>query len=598
MSRAPKRPLPVRRLAALSAVACVALSVALVAAPAAHAADPDVVSYTAGIATEVHDATTGAVLAPGEIEAGDRIDYEIQVANTGNVWLDGLEICAPPGLPFTGMIWTLAQIEPGGDLTGSGLYPMEYRSAEEYSNWPPHVITDEDMARGWVQLDAIYVYASESRSRFDPLCADPQSPDAPGEWVSAAPVVLRDLATDLNLTVDMTLRDSHPDGLGQVREKVDITWTVTNPSDTEQSVTIDGATVSGNAPGPGTAFDGVTLAPGESADRSMTFAITAAMEASGSIAAEVSLDYLGDIDGLSRSTATAQAAPIATAEVPDNALDLDLDVAYADANGDGHPSIGETATVTVTVTNVGRNTLTDVEVVDGSAADVAGMPFLWPYDAPVGGVESWQFTHVITAQDFARGSILFAAEVSANEVLSTPTNASASLSPITFVAYEDDLAPDAQGGIEICSPAGESVTEASPGDSIVVVPEACGYAGSADGVAVVMFSEPTTLATDAFAASVPGDAVLGEHRIALYGADGALVGWKALAIVPQAESEPAPEPDSGEESAAEELPAKSSGELAATGADERVLAWELGGAAALLAAGVGLVLMRRPIKGE
>lgn len=583
MTRATAHRHPVRarrpRLAALAVTG--ALAMGLAAAPTAHAAEPDVVSYTAGGVTEVHDATTGAVLAPGEIEVGDLIDYEIQVTNTGTVTLDGLELCLLDEL-LQGTAYTNLGLAPESDLTSTYLYPQEYTSGLEFSPWPSHVVTEEDLARGWVQLDAIYVYASPTRDRFAPECDGVDRPDAPGQqWVPLAQ--LRDLAADLEVAVDLTLQDSYPDGMGQEYEQVEITWTATNPSDSEQSVTIDSATASGNAAGPGAAFDGVTLAPGESVDHTTTFRITAAMESSGSITAGLSFDYSGDIDGLSRSTATVQADPIATSHVPGNRLELDLDVTYVDTTGDGHPSIGETATIVATVTNTGRNTVTDVALSDGADSDVAGLVSHPGQSLAARGTLTQQFTHIITAQDFERGSILVAAHVEANEV-GTEETASASLNGITFAAYEDDLEPGAEGGIAVCSPGGEPLSEASPGDPIVVNPDDCSYTGASAGFRIVMASTPTVLASGTFSAAIPGDAELGAHRIALYGPNGELVGWQALDVVapPAVQPDPGSEQDSGSDSAADELPS--------TGFDSWTLA---AGAAALMILGAGVMIARR-----
>lgn len=563
--------------AALAAAGALALS--LVAAPVAHAAEPEVVAYTAGIATEVHDATTGAVLAPGEIEAGDLVEYQFGLTNEGNVRLDGVLLCQTWGDGLTDYRKDgAAGIAPGGNLSTSSIGAFNYRSRGwgVFGNFSAYEITEADLERGWAELDSFYVHAAPE----SPL-ADCDAASAPGSGAQriVPRVIVRELATGLDVAVEMTLRDTYPDGVGQEYEQVEITWTATNPADSEQSVTIDGATASGNVVGPGTAFDGVTLAPGESMDHTTTFRITAAMESAGSITAGVSLDYSGDIDGLSRSTATVQADPIATSHVPGNRLELELDVTYADATGDGHPSIGETATIVAKATNTGRNTLTDVALSDGAGSDVTGLESDYPDDVSVFGVLTWQFTHVITAQDFERGSILFAIEVKSNELWGNPVEASATLTPITFAAYEDDLDPGAEGGIAVCSPAGEPVSGASPGDPIVVTPDDCAYVGASEGYRVVMASTPTVLATGTFAASVPTDAELGAHRIGLYGPNGELIGWQALDVVAASEPEPDPQP---QPSAGDELPS--------TGFGSAGLA---GGAAALVLLGAGAMGLRR-----
>ncbi|WP_234989250.1 hypothetical protein [Demequina sp. NBRC 110052] len=565
-----------RRTLPATLTATGALALSLVAAPVAHAAEPEVVSYTAGIATEVHDATTGAVLAPGEIEAGDLIEYQFGLTNDGNVTLDGVLLCQTWGDGLTDYRKDGgAGVTPGDDLSTSSISAFNYRSRGwgVFGNFSAYKITEADLDRGWAELDSFYVHAAPE----SPL-ADCDAASAPGS--GAQRIVPHIIVRELAASVEMTLQDTNGDGVGQEGEQVEITWTATNLTGTGQAITIDRAQETGNAPALGTVFDGVTLDPGASTAHSETFAITAAMESAGSLDAAVEFDYTGLTDDEQRTseTATATSVPTGAYVRPDNGLDLDLEAVYADANGDGAPSIGETATITVTVTNIGLNTLTDVTVANGAAADVAGLPSIRPYDTPSDGVQAWQFTHLLTAADFARGSILFAAEVTSNEIWN-PIEASASLTPITFAAYEDDLEPGAAGGIAVCSPAGEPVSEASPGDPIVVTPDDCAYAGASEGYRVVMASTPTVLSTGAFAASVPTDAELGAHRIGLYGPDGALIGWQALEVVAASESEPDPQPQPS-----------AGGELPSTGFGSAGLA---GGAAALVLLGAGAMGLRR-----
>lgn len=119
------------------------------------------------------------------------------------------------------------------------------------------------------------------------------------------------------------------------------------------------------------------------------------------------------------------------------------------------------------------------------------------------------------------------------------------------------------------------------------------YAGK--WVAAWMFSEPVLLGGDWQQVSADGtitvrvaaDAPVGEHRIAAFDADGALIGWQAIEVTATGDSEPgAPAPGGGK------TPAESgaSGQLSATGADLAVLA---GVATLLLAAGAGAAFIAR-----
>ena len=67
-----------------------------------------------------------------------------------------------------------------------------------------------------------------------------------------------------------------------------------------------------------------------------------------------------------------------------------------------------------------------------------------------------------------------------------------------------------------------------------------GSDAAGDDVAVWLYSDPQRIATGSLSASgaisvtIPTDAALGAHRIAVYAADGALLGWADIRIAAEA----------------------------------------------------------------
>lgn len=134
---------------------------------------------------------------------------------------------------------------------------------------------------------------------------------------------------------------------------------------------------------------------------------------------------------------------------------------------------------------------------------------------------------------------------------------------------EADLTDDNRGSVEV-------LTTAVAGGAVTVD---VGRAYAGERVDAFLFSDPVHLGTFTVASdgtirvTLPGD-ITGQHRLAVYAADGTLIGWDDITIA-EAAGEQSDGPD----------------ELAATGADP-ALAATLAGTAALLMA-LGAWLLRR-----
>ena len=174
------------------------------------------------------------------------------------------------------------------------------------------------------------------------------------------------------------------------------------------------------------------------------------------------------------------------------------------------------------------------------------------------------FDYVLTAADFARGTVTYAAQLDADG-LTLPTHAApAVVSGITFQAYQADVDGVTEGGITVCDANGKATDSVTQGETYEVTPGACGYGGDPAGYRVVAFSTPTLLASDSFDATIPGGLAAGAHRLAVYAPDGALVGWRAVTVAE---------------------PIAYSGRLASTGSSSDEVTLMLAWAAALLVLG-------------
>jgi len=175
---------------------------------------------------------------------------------------------------------------------------------------------------------------------------------------------------------------------------------------------------------------------------------------------------------------------------------------------------------------------------------------------------------VVTQADFARGSIGYTASMAADGMAPASSNTELVVA-ISFAAYAADLST--QGGIVVCFN-GSDTSTVTIGSQITVMPDSCAFTGDPLGSRVVGFSTPMTMGVDTYTVRVPGQLGVGTHRIALYGADGALVGFKTVQVVdPVAFA--ADEPT-----------------LAFTGTDREQLGYLAGGGAALMLLGSAMLI--------
>ena len=138
---------------------------------------------------------------------------------------------------------------------------------------------------------------------------------------------------------------------------------------------------------------------------------------------------------------------------------------------------------------------------------------------------------------------------------------------------DDELTEDTRGDVQ--APA-----EAVPGETIAVtIPSAAG-----DEVHVWLHSDPALLisgtlsAEGTIAVTIPADAELGEHQLVVQAADGSLLGWAPIELVPAATDDQAPGGDGGA--------------LAVTGAGSGL--WLVTGA--VLAIGLGGLLLTLAVR--
>ncbi|MFF2051000.1 M1 family aminopeptidase [Leifsonia sp. NPDC058194] len=212
---------------------------------------------------------------------------------------------------------------------------------------------------------------------------------------------------------------------------------------------------------------------------------------------------------------------------------------------DGGVAPEQEITYTLTAANTGQIALTGAtatvdlaDVLDDAAIDTSALPaglalsgttLTWSVpDTAVGGSATTAFTAVVSKTS-SGGSLVATATVGA--LGSTCTTCSSTLTtpvipgpePIT----EDDLTDETRGPVRV--PA-----TAVPGGVVHVT--LLDGANEGETVTPVLFSTPRPLATavvegGAFSVTIPADAALGAHKLAIVDAQGALIGWDDLTLV-------------------------------------------------------------------
>ncbi|WP_062208342.1 DUF7507 domain-containing protein [Demequina oxidasica] len=537
-------------------------------------------SFTSDVKVVVHDSTRTVERVPGDVVEGDLVDYTFQLANDGNVAFRDLRFIEHIGATHT---LSVNAVLPAGEAIPTAELLLSYISTDSPAAiFSPHTVTAADLTRGYVDLN-FSVIAGPSSSWISQHTSTSQ------RSISKR-VLLREFVADLDLSVDAVLQDSNGDGVGQAGEDVELTWTATLPADADQPVTISGVTEGGQVASLGAVFDGVNLVPGGSSTHVDTVTLDAAWIPSGALDYTATLSYVGDVDSAANSV-VASATAIALGDYVAPAVSIDVAQRLSDLNDDGQASIGETVTFDVTVTNDGGYPLTGVVLGDAGGAVLDPAVVAVDSIAP-GASAAWQETHQVTAADFTAGSFSYAPTVDADG-MSTLTETS-TVAPVTFAAYETDLAGTPAGGVTVCSTAGDPVTHAVQGDSVDVTVGDCDSGPLEAGSRVVAFSTPLVLGVDTGSVTVPATLAVGAHRIAVYGPNGAMVGWTALAVtaptVPEEEPGADPVVDSDVDPAAVQTDPQSGG-LSATGADGvKPMLWAAG---LLMLLGAGAVVASR-----
>jgi len=531
-------------------------------------ADVEIVVNTSG----------GAAVALGDAVAGDQIDYTFQLQNTGNVvyqyvsverrdrgiFLDGLASATSPAT-------NLAQ----GDSLPNANFPATQITSVG-GEFPAYPLKQADIDLGYVDID-FFIMAAPSTAVID---ADRSVYTYP----ISKRVYLRAFNTDASLTYPKAqLNDTNGDGIGNAGETVSYRAEFENLSDQDVLLYTLSSHTAPNVSSPAIdAFMRQTVSPENQIDHEWEYTVTTDDEARGTLDAEMTVNYVGRADGANAVT-TGSARTVTTGAYVAPATTLDTSGTYDDANGDGFPSIGETVTYDVTVANTGTWDRTGVSVGEAAGADVTGLLPVFSSTIAAGTSETQTFTHVITAADFARGSLWYSTEMIANGSATIQSGTSVTLTGITFQAYSTDLDAVAEGGVAVCLPTGVSTDSITIGDTIWVKPGACDYVGSADGFRAVAFSTPVTLGVGTFAVTVPEVLGVGNHRLALYASDGSLVGWKSVTVAELVVYE---EPNAGG--------------LAFTGVDSDQVRGIAGGAVALMLLGAAAIFVtnRRKKAGE
>lgn len=524
--------------------------------------EPIDAAVTASLSAVIHDPGTFAVVPLGDAAVGDRLDYTFHARNDGNLGLTVFSFQTT--FPAPSGRWEL--ITSGPALTPGASLPRNQADVQDvtsdHGSLPPYVLTSDDLARGFVDI----TWALGAAPTFALYYGWPSTFTHSG----FLRVPLREFTTVPRLTLTSHLNDGNGDGIGQEGETVTYTYDLANASN--QGVTVDSLRESAGADFAyvGTSRDGLPMGAFEQMGDTWQYTITAADQARGSIDYGLVVNVTGQADGVAAS-ASGGAPAVVTGAYVAPPVRLDTSATYADASGDGHPSIGETVTVSLTVTNEGARDLTGLALADAAGADVHGLLPAFPGTVPAGTSTTRTFTYVLRAADFARGTLGYSAQMTADGLPATASLTSVRLTDITFAAWASDLVGVNPGGAFVCSLDGTPVGTVTIGDTILVKPEGCGFALPADaGARVVAFSSPLILGVGTYAVKVPVALGAGEHRLAFYNADGTLAGWRAVTV---------------------KNPIGYAGDdLAGTGVAGGLLPGGVGGAAALVLLGVALVV--------
>ena len=413
---------------------------------------------------------------------------------------------------------------PGTSLP-NGIVKAKHLKSSGNGVFAPYALTPADVTRGYVDLTTSVEVAPS-------LTVFTANPAAYTHTMSER-VFLKNFITEANLTFTKAqLNDTNGDGIGQEGETVTYRVRLKNNADQPLMIDASGKTASSHVPAPLAAtFNGTLLNEGDVVAQQWDYAINAADVMRGKAVARAFTDYHGISDSAT-DTRTDKAPKVITGVYVAPASTLDTVATYTDANADGFPSIGETVRVTVTVTNTGSYALTGLTVADVAGSDVTGPLPAFPASIAGGGSAVETFDYVLTAADFARGTLGYSTEMTATGLPTTASSTSVNLAGITFQAYATDLDAMVAGGISVCQADRTPTDTITLLSTIIVEPgNTCSYAGLAFGYRVVGYSTPMLMSTHSFTMTVPVALHVGAHQLAVYAPNGTLVGWKAVTDV-------------------------------------------------------------------
>ncbi|BFM44799.1 hypothetical protein CFS9_34400 [Flavobacterium sp. CFS9] len=345
--------------------------------------------------------------ADGIVNVGDRIDYTFTVTNTGNVTLAPVTITDANAV----VSGSLASLAPG--------------ATDSSSFTAVHTITLADMNNG--QVDNVATVSgtpptgpavTAKSTDPSPICATcpPKDPAA----CPSCTVVPLTSSPKVTVSKKATYVDANADGIVNVGDRIDYTFTVTNTGNvTLAPVTITdaNAVVSGSL---------ASLAPGATDSSSFTAVHTITLADMNN----------GQVDNVATVSGTPPTGPAVTAKSTDPSpicatcppkdpaacpsctvvpltsspkVTVSKKATYVDANADGIVNVGDRIDYTFTVTNTGNVTLAPVTITDANAVVSGSLASLAP-----GATDSSSFTavHTITLADMNNGQVDNVATVS------------------------------------------------------------------------------------------------------------------------------------------------------------------------------------------
>lgn len=375
--------------------------------------DPTITPLVQNAAITISKEAAAATTPPYDM-VGEVITYNLIVTNTGNVVLNNIsirDVNADAGSITPNNIATLAA---GDSITATAT----------------HTITQDDVNVGNVENSATVQATSDNNVVVRDISDDPLEPadvDSEGDGEPDDPTIVEitQVASIAFAKAD-TFIDTNNDGLAQVGETINYTFTVENTG----NVTISGITISD----PNVVVTGnpLTLDSGEidSTNFTATYTITQADIDAGSFSNQATLTG-SDPDNTPLGPILSDDPD--SAEVDDATLTLfNTQGAYTVTKTDlpapdgSYDTIGEVITYTIVVENTGNITLSNFVATDDNADTLT--PASIASIAP-GATGEFTATHNVTQDDLNAGQVVNSVSVTAEDALNG----------INITAISDDL---------------------------------------------------------------------------------------------------------------------------------------------------------------